>query len=166
MKTRKRKQNLLFFFITLLTLWLSLAGSFQWQFLVAGVSATVFVLFLTYHLLFESHELPQQGLNQMLKWIKLILKLAIEIVLANISFAKIVLTRKLSIQPLIFKHKTQLQTNVLRVLYANSITLTPGTLTIDMVGDELTIHALTTEAMEGIESRRLEAPFVALEKKQ
>jgi multicomponent Na+:H+ antiporter subunit E len=39
-----------------------------------------------------------------------------------------------------------------RVIYANSITLTPGTVSIDVEGDEILVHALTREAAEGLRS--------------
>ena len=43
----------------------------------------------------------------------------------------------------------------LRVLYANSITLTPGTITISLTKDEIVVHALRHEYLDGIDSSRL-----------
>jgi multicomponent Na+:H+ antiporter subunit E len=49
------------------------------------------------------------------------------------------------------------------VLYANSITLTPGTVSIKMEDDEITVHALTREAAEGVETGVMDAKVTRLE---
>ena len=50
-----------------------------------------------------------------------------------------------------------------RVVYANSITLTPGTVTIDLEGEELTVHALTKAGLEGVESGEMDRRVARLE---
>lgn len=66
-----------------------------------------------------------------------------EIIKANVVMAKfIVIKQEYELHPTIFRWRTRLQSKVCRVLLANSITLTPGTITISLIGDELIIHAL------------------------
>jgi multicomponent Na+:H+ antiporter subunit E len=63
-----------------------------------------------------------------------------EIVKANWDVAKRVVTPTVNINPGIVKIKTKLKSNLGRLVLANSITLTPGTLTIDVIDDTLYIH--------------------------
>ncbi len=65
-----------------------------------------------------------------------------QIVLANILVVKLVLSPKLSLEPEILTIEHGLKTEFGIVLLANSITLTPGTITIDATGRELTVHAV------------------------
>ena len=165
MKNNKLKRNSVFFFLILFGFWISLAASFRLDEMVVGLASVILVMALTHHLFFRDEELPKRGGSQFINWIKLLLHLAVEIVNANIAVAKLVLNPKMNIQPHIFTHKTKLKSDVLKVLFANSITLTPGTLTIDIIGDELVIHALTNDAQKDFESGTLEAPFLKLEDK-
>ena len=165
MKNNKLKRNSVFFFLILFGFWISLAASFRLDEMVIGLASVILVMAMTQHLFFRDEELPRRGGFQFINWMKLLLHLAVEIVNANIAVAKLVLNPKMKIQPHIFTHKTELKTDVLKVLFANSITLTPGTLTIDIIGDELVIHALTNEAQLDLESGSLEAPFLKLEDK-
>ena len=63
-----------------------------------------------------------------------------EIVKANWDVAKRVVTPTVNINPGVVKIKTKLKSNLGRLVLANSITLTPGTLTIDVIDDTLYIH--------------------------
>ncbi len=65
-----------------------------------------------------------------------------ELLKSNFNVARIVLTPGLPIQPGIVKFTTTLKSDMAKMLLANSITLTPGTLTVDIVGDTYYIHWL------------------------
>ena len=77
--------------------------------------------------------------------------------------AKLVLSRELKIEPSFFVLKHRLHSNNLKVLYANAITLTPGTLTVDLDEDTFLVHALTKKAGEGLVGSALEKAIEALE---
>jgi len=66
-------------------------------------------------------------------------------VVSNIHVALIVLSPKINISPVIMEYKTNLNNNFLKVVLANSITLTPGTLTIKLTDESFTIHCLDTK---------------------
>jgi len=68
-----------------------------------------------------------------------------EIVKANLQVAKIVLSPKLPIKPAIVTAKSSLKSDFGKMLLANSITLTPGTLTVDIVDDTYFIHCVKIE---------------------
>ena len=63
--------------------------------------------------------------------------------------------------PVIVRFQTDLKSDAAKVALANSITLTPGTITIGLEGDELIVHALDAELIEGID----ESVFVRLLRK-
>ncbi len=85
-----------------------------------------------------------------------------EIVKANLDVTKAILNPKL-ISPQMFRTKASQKTDVARVIYANSITLTPGTVTLDMRGDDLLIHALTKDTRAGVESGDMDRRVKQLE---
>lgn len=62
------------------------------------------------------------------------------VIKANFDVAYRVLNINMPIRPGIIKVRTKLKTDMARTFLANSITLTPGTLTVDMIGDHLYIH--------------------------
>ena len=58
------------------------------------------------------------------------------------------------------------KTDLGRVIYANSITLTPGTVTIDVQGSELTVHALTHQAARGLTTGEMDRRVSSVEGKE
>jgi len=80
-----------------------------------------------------------------------IIVLVKEIIKANFGVVQIVLSRNEIPEPIIVKFRTTLKSEVARVILANSITLTPGTITVSLEGDELTVHCLDKSLAEGME---------------
>lgn len=74
-----------------------------------------------------------------------------EILKANMATIRLVFTEKYEREPVLVTFKTNIKSPVLRVLLANSITLTPGTITVSLQDDEYTVHALDKELADGIE---------------
>lgn len=73
-----------------------------------------------------------------------------EVIVANIAVARCVWKGADSISPSVFKVKANQKTDLGIVIYANSITLTPGTVSIDLEDNEITVHALTHETAEDL----------------
>lgn len=73
-----------------------------------------------------------------------------EVVVANIAVAKCVWMGNDSISPTIITVTAHQKTDIGKVIYANSITLTPGTLSMDLKGDQITVHALTKETADSL----------------
>lgn len=130
--------------------WLLLSGHSELLMLGFGVASVVFVVWLALrmdvvdhesHPLHLSHRLPQYWL-----WLML------EVIKSNIDVARRIWSPKLSISPTTVRLKTSQKTDLGKVIYANSITLTPGTVTINLQGDNIEIHALTREAAEALQS--------------
>ena len=87
----------------------------------------------------------------------------IEIVKANIAVALRIVSPRLPIRPRVIRVRAGQRTDIGRVIYANSITLTPGTVTVDTEGDHITVHALTPEAAEGVLSGEMDRRVTRVE---
>lgn len=83
------------------------------------------------------------------KYVLLLLK---EIIQANLSVCRMILTRKETVEPVIVRVHTDLRSESARVILANSITLTPGTITVSMTERELLVHCLDKSLAEGMEN--------------
>ena len=142
--------------LALSALWLLLSGHLAEPLLLAlGLASVILVVVIVHRMDVLDHETHPVHLSVRLPlyWGWLIK----EIVLANIDVGKAILgVRGAVASPTVFKVRASQRTEVGRVIYANSITLTPGTVTIAVEDDELTIHALTSGAVEGLESGEMD----------
>lgn len=77
--------------------------------------------------------------------------LLIEIVRANVSVCHFVLSDRDEIHPVMVSFHTTLKSGLARVILTNSITLTPGTITVSLQGDEVIVHCLDRSLAEGME---------------
>lgn len=84
-----------------------------------------------------------------------------EIIKANFAVIKMILSSRYEMEPVVVRFKTDLKTTPAKVLLANSITLTPGTITVSMEENEYVVHCLDKELADGINS----SVFVTLLKK-
>jgi multicomponent Na+:H+ antiporter subunit E len=75
-----------------------------------------------------------------------------QIVLSSIHVALVVLHPRMPIAPRVFRVRAPLPHPLARLTLAQSITLTPGTVTIDLSGDEFLVHALTSASARGLEA--------------
>ena len=74
-----------------------------------------------------------------------------EIVLANLTVCRLILTRKEEMEPVLVHVHADLKSETARVILANSITLTPGTITVSLTEDKLLVHCLDKSLSEGME---------------
>lgn len=140
----------LFLTFSLWIFWVILTGSLRFWSLLAGVVCAFIVALFTRNLLGDYLGSISLSVEQSLRLIVYIPFLIKEIVKANIDVAKRVLSPRLPIDPQIIRYTFPLEENLPRVTLANSITLTPGTLTIDVEEGEYCIHCLAQEHAEGI----------------
>lgn len=89
-----------------------------------------------------------------------------EIVKANLQVIRIILDPKLPISPRIFSVPVSQKSDIGRVLYANSITLTPGTISLQVTESEIKIHALTRAGEEGLQDGKMDRLVSAVEGEQ
>lgn len=79
-----------------------------------------------------------------------LLVLGREILRANMQTTRLILKRKLTNQPALVSFRACLRTKTARVVLANSITLTPGTITVSLDEDEYVVHCLDKAMAEGL----------------
>ena len=126
-------------FILLFLVWIGLTNSLDIQELIVGaIVAFVVARFFTPNREFDLKLLA-------IKYIKFIPLFFKSLVQSNIEVAKIVLNPKLPINTGIVKLKTTLKGDSDKLILANAITLTPGTITIELDKNDLYIHVLNIE---------------------
>lgn len=148
-------------FVTMLIFWFFVSGVADWQHLVAGAAAAFLVTWFWKSLLRrvrDRHDILPYRLVLCPESLPYLIFLIIQIIKANVAVALVVLNPRLPISPVLLRTRTCLRHDLTRVMYAHSITLTPGTVTLSLTGDHLVVHSLTErmsdiEGLEGIERR-------------
>jgi multicomponent Na+:H+ antiporter subunit E len=125
-------------FSACLVLWLLLSGHVgALDFAMAAVASALVA--------FANRDI--EGLSELLRWTPRLLVylpwLLKEIWVANIQVVKLVLDPSLPIDPVVVRLRTRFSSDFARTALANSITLTPGTITLDVDGEEFLVHAIT-----------------------
>lgn len=149
--------------ITLIIFWTILSGTVNWQHFLLGSIFSIFITFFWGDFLLDARDsfpVNRKSLPLLLIYMK---DLMIEIVKANVEVVKIVLDPKLPISPCFVRYKICLHKTLSQVLLANSITLTPGTLSTYLEGDEIIVHALTREGAEAVADWRLQKELQEIE---
>ena len=75
-----------------------------------------------------------------------------EIVKANVTMLRFIVLDKYENEPELVRFKTTIKDESCKVMLANSITLTPGTITVDVSGDTYLVHCFDRELAEGMEN--------------
>jgi multicomponent Na+:H+ antiporter subunit E len=138
--------NRIFQFLIIFILWLLLTWSLAPQELIVGAALALLLSLLLHDIFLRG----SQKLAQPSRYVWFLFYLPVffyYVVRANLDVAYRVLHPDMPIRPGIVKVRTTLKSEMGRTFLANSITLTPGTLTVDIVGDHLYIHwiNITTE---------------------
>lgn len=143
-------------FLMLTTFWLILTPIRNLQSIIIGTSASLLVVLYSRDIAFTDNEMPKYSLRNLFIYIKFILMLLVEIVKSNINVALIVLNPSLPLSPCLIKVPVKFKKDVVKVIYANAVSLTPGTITIEIQEDGFIIHALTKEAADGMRDSIIE----------
>ncbi len=141
--------------------WLLNSGHYSALMLSLGAISIVTVLYIVHRMDVVDHE--SQPIHLTLKFPSYYAWLIKEIVLANILVVKHIWLSNKSITPTIKTIKASQKTDIGKVIYANSITLTPGTVTVNMEGDQFMVHALLRESIEELEAGDMDRRVTELE---
>lgn len=133
--------------VVVLLIWMALTWSVQWEDLLAGI---IFSLLIS---LFVSEMYPEhlEAALSPRRWLWFLLYLPYFFyycLKANLDVAYRVLHPDTPIHPGFVKVRTSLQSDIARTLLANSITLTPGTLTVDIDGSDFYIHWINVQGTD------------------
>lgn len=139
-------------FILLLLIWFIFNGKITLELTILGVIFCLCIYFFMCRFMDYSVEKDICLIRRSVFFLYYVWMLFIEIIKANIQVLHFILTDREVVEPIIVEHKTRLKTKIGRVILANSITLTPGTITISLEEDELIIHCLDKSMAEGIDN--------------
>lgn len=89
-----------------------------------------------------------------------------QIVMAGFQVVSVIIKPKMPIKPAVLTFRTDLPSAHAKMILGNSITLTPGTLTIDITGDVFIVHALNDKSFEGIVSDEMPRQVLKLFSKE
>lgn len=141
-------------FLVLSAFWLLNSGHYEALMLCFGFLSVVLVVYISWRMDVVDRE--SQPLRLMIFLPGYWLWLIKEIVWSNFDVVYRVWAGNASISPSWFDVKASQRTDLGKVIYANSITLTPGTLSVDLDDNEITVHALTRKAAEGVQSGEMD----------
>lgn len=146
--------------VILFTFWVLLSGKTEIKYLIIGLGTVLVTVWVTMPLLrvtsvdderhFYAFDIPY--FKYAVYWIFLLK----EIVKASIDIARVVLQPKMPINPSVVQFKRPMSNPLAHTTLANSITLTPGTITMDIDENVYTVHALTHGAAEALENGQAE----------
>lgn len=158
-----KKVGAVLLFVLLLLFWLILSFQVTVTIAIIGCLVSYFIVIYNYDLLFGPSEASAVTFSFVKKVGILAFVLIWNIVKSNIQVAKIVLSRKMPMDPGFVTIKNPLKKELNQALFANAITLTPGTLTVEMDRNQIIIHSLIKEEGNKLDDSQLEQAFIALE---
>lgn len=150
-------------FIVLLAFWLLMSGHYSPFLIGSGIVCCLFVVLVWHRGRFDLrggspiHPLLTGAITYW-PWILW------QIVVANWDVTKRVWHPKLPIDPQLVRIPYDTETELLTTLYANSITLTPGTVTVSVDAGEFEVHALTPESAEALHTGAMQRRVKRLER--
>ena len=145
MKKNNSLRYIVSLIIVLSLIWIGNSGYFNGLLLSLGAVSVAFVVFMAYRLNIVDEESQPLHVSRriMVYWLWLLKTL----VQSNITVIKRIWRGKSSIDPVIARVPTSQKTEMGQTIYANSITLTPGTTTLDIEGDTLIVYALSYDGI-------------------
>jgi multicomponent Na+:H+ antiporter subunit E len=147
-------------FVLLLAFWLLLSGHYDPLFVGMGVVSAAVVTAVTHPLLAPALGRPLGGLRVLprrtWRYVVYIGWLVSRIPPAGLQIAYHVLHPRVPIDPGVLRFRTGLQSPTARTILANSITLVPGTMTLEVDEDEFVVHAFIPSAVDDLASATMQ----------
>lgn len=138
-------------FTLLFIFWIILNGKITTEIVLLGLFLSMIVTKFSYSTIRVTKELEKKVFLKFWKIIKYLIILIVEVIKANIDIIKLVLTKDPELTPTLKTIEVDLRSRISRVALANSITLTPGTITVKMKDNQYLIHAIKKSNLDGIE---------------
>ena len=127
--------------------WLALSGHYTGLLLSLGAASCIWVTLIARRMDVVDHEgHPVQNVS--LRILPYYIWLGKEVILSSIAVARMILSSGARVNPEVIRLPVDGMSDMEKVIYANSITLTPGTLTIDVDGDWLEVHTVRGDLLE------------------
>lgn len=141
-----------------MTFWYLLSGYLEPFYIGAGIISSLVVTYVSADLMFRSHKNILDSVRIFIRFLLYLPRLMVEILYANIDVAYRILHPKMPIDPGMITIETPFKGDILRTSFANALTLTPGTVTIDVRRGTFVVHALVMDVSnrELLEKRGIE----------
>lgn len=138
--------------VLFMLLWIVLNGRVTPEVLAVGlfIAVPVYVFFCKYMAFSPKKE--WQIVRRLGFCVRYVFSLLVEIIKANFQVMRLILSSRLEVEPKLVSFHTNLKKNGSKVALANSITLTPGTITVDLKEDRFLVHCLDKDLAEGMDS--------------
>lgn len=156
----------IFVFFLLLANWIVFSGKFDAFHLGLGVISSLFITWISQDFLFHDRSKTwEERMREAGAFLQYIPWLIVEIIKANLHVFKLAMTRNgyEEVAPRIVTIKTYLKTDFAKFVFANSITLTPGTITMLIRGDVFHVHTMSQfledDLLEGAIERKVAEVF-------
>jgi multicomponent Na+:H+ antiporter subunit E len=136
-------------FLILLAVWLVNSGHYTPLMIGFALASCLLVVLLSRRMdIVDDEGVPVRLIPRLVTYLPWLIK---EIFISNLDVARRVLTPgKAPISPRVIETPTSQHSDLGRVTYANSITLTPGTVSIRVHGTSITVHAIADEVADGL----------------
>ena len=148
-------------YLLLFLFWLILMGKVTTEIVIFGIGLTILVGIMMYVLFDYTPKKEMSYLIRVPLFVVYIFVLIREIIIANINVMQVITNKEIKIEPTLVTFRSGLRTSFGRFMLANSITLTPGTISVNVKGDVFTVHCLSTAFLDVSES----SPFITYIKK-
>lgn len=139
-------------YIIFFLIWVIFNGQFTLEIAAFGLVIAGLIYWFICKFMGYSPKMDMILLRKSLLVIHYCIVLVVEIIKANGQVFRMVYSSKYQLEPAVVHFKTNLKSKFAKVLLANSITLTPGTITVSLENDEYTVHCLDKELAHGIDS--------------
>jgi len=135
--------------LTLMLIWLTANGTLAQDIVIAGavISTVIALIFAAFS---EVYSVIRWSPKVIFYYLMYLCVFFIELVKANLNVLRLVFSPRIDIHPGIVEIKTTLKSPIGRLALANSITLTPGTLVVDIIDDSLFIHWINVSSSEPV----------------
>lgn len=137
-------------YLLLVLFWIILNGKITVEIVVLGLLFALLIYGFAYKFLGLTWKREEKFWKYLIWGIQYIGILLREIIIANIAVLKIILSPKKKIHPVLVKFPAPLKSHLLQVILADSITLTPGTITVRLYEEKFEVHCLDESMAEGL----------------
>ena len=151
-------------YVLFLVLWIIFNANLTWEIFLIGAIISGALYWFVCKFMEYSPKKDLQGFLKLGKIIKYTVILIVEIIKANWQVIYFILTSKYEVEPKLVKFRTDLKKDSSKAILANSITLTPGTITVTLTGNEYVVHCLDKELAEGMQDSVFVKQLRAMEK--
>ncbi len=138
-------------YFVLILFWIIFFGHFTWEILFIGALVSLFIYVFLCRFCDYSPRTDLEVTKHIVGGLFYIINLIYEIIKANCSVIYYIFNSKLEVEPVLAHFKTDIKNHAFREILANSITLTPGTITVSLEENEYLVHCLDKDLAKDLD---------------